>query len=66
MGLTLAPFMLSCGSDTESESSVNVEQTSLAQAPDFTLPSASTAETVSLSQFKGEQPVVLVFYRAYW
>jgi peroxiredoxin Q/BCP len=30
-------------------------------APDFTLPS-QTGETVTLSQFKGQQPVVLYFY----
>ncbi|MBT3995224.1 MAG: redoxin domain-containing protein [Chloroflexi bacterium] len=34
-------------------------------APDFKLPSIQGAE-YTLSQFRGEQPVVVVFYRAYW
>ncbi len=35
------------------------------QAPDFTLESR-TGETVTLSQFRGRQRVVLVFYRGQW
>lgn len=36
-------------------------------APDFTLPAANRDSTeISLSQFQGDKPVVLVFYRAYW
>ena len=31
------------------------------KAPDFTLPS-TTGEKISLSQFRGEKPVVLFFY----
>jgi peroxiredoxin Q/BCP len=34
-------------------------------APDFTLPTATGGE-VTLSQFRGARPVVLVFYRAFW
>ncbi len=34
-------------------------------ARDFTLPSIQGAE-YTLSQFRGEKPVVVVFYRAYW
>jgi hypothetical protein len=34
-------------------------------APDFTLPSIKGDE-YTLSQFRGKQPVVIVFYRAYW
>jgi peroxiredoxin len=34
-------------------------------APDFTLPSANSGE-VTLSALAAEQPVVLVFYRAFW
>ncbi|MEE8045402.1 MAG: redoxin domain-containing protein, partial [Dehalococcoidia bacterium] len=34
-------------------------------APDFTLPSIEGAE-YTLSQFRGTQPVAVVFYRAYW
>jgi hypothetical protein len=34
-------------------------------APDFTLPSIQGPE-YTLSQFRGEKPVAVVFYRAYW
>jgi len=34
-------------------------------APDFTLPDAGGAP-VSLASFRGQAPVVLVFYRGYW
>jgi hypothetical protein len=34
-------------------------------APDFTLPDA-TGQPVHLAEFRGRQPVVLVFYRGYW
>ena len=33
--------------------------------PDFTLPDAA-GRPVSLSEFRGKQPVILVFYRGYW
>lgn len=36
-----------------------------AEAPDFSLPSAA-GETVSLSAFRGEAPVVLIFFRGGW
>jgi cytochrome oxidase Cu insertion factor (SCO1/SenC/PrrC family) len=36
-----------------------------AQAPDFTL-EALTGPPVTLSQFRGRQNVVLVFYRGHW
>jgi len=36
-----------------------------AQAPDFTL-EALTGPPVTLSQFRGKQNVVLVFYRGHW
>jgi len=34
-------------------------------APDFTLPDAA-GRPVSLADYKGNKPVVLVFYRGYW
>jgi hypothetical protein len=34
-------------------------------APDFTLPSVQGTE-YTLSQFRGDKPVAVVFYRAYW
>ncbi len=39
----------------------------LPTAPDFALPAANRDNIeISLSSFQGDQPVVLVFYRAYW
>src|SRR5437660_12147222 len=35
------------------------------QPPDFTLPDAA-GRPVSLADFRGKKPVVLVFYRGYW
>ncbi|MBM3219427.1 MAG: redoxin domain-containing protein [Candidatus Rokubacteria bacterium] len=34
-------------------------------APDFTLPD-STGKAVRLADYRGQKPVVLVFYRGYW
>jgi hypothetical protein len=34
-------------------------------APDFTLPDAS-GKPVTLAEYRGKKPVVLVFYRGYW
>ena len=36
-----------------------------AAAPDFTL-SNQDGQPVTLSSYRGKQPVVLVFYRGYW
>jgi AhpC/TSA family len=36
-----------------------------APAPDFTLPDAE-GRPVTLAEFRGKKPVVLVFYRGYW
>ena len=35
------------------------------RAPDFTLPDA-TGRPVTLADYRGKKPVVLVFYRGYW
>jgi hypothetical protein len=35
------------------------------RAPDFTLPDAA-GRSVSLADYRGRKPVVLVFYRGYW
>jgi hypothetical protein len=34
-------------------------------APDFTLPDAS-GRLVSLADYRGRKPVILIFYRGYW
>ena len=70
---------VACGQDTEpientaATSSSDApdaaveEVSNLPAAPDFTLPAANRDSTeISLSQFQGDRPVVLVFYRAYW
>ena len=36
-----------------------------APVPDFTLPDAA-GRSVSLADYRGKKPVVLVFYRGYW
>ena len=36
-----------------------------AAVPDFTLPDAA-GRPVSLSDYRGKKPVILVFYRGYW
>lgn len=36
-----------------------------ARPPDFTLPDAD-GKPVTLTEFRGKKPVVLVFYRGYW
>ena len=35
------------------------------RAPDFTLPDA-TGRPVSLTEYRGKKPVVIVFYRGHW
>jgi cytochrome oxidase Cu insertion factor (SCO1/SenC/PrrC family) len=35
------------------------------KAPEFTLPDA-TGAAVSLADYRGKKPVILVFYRGYW
>ena len=35
------------------------------QPPDFTLPDAA-GRPVSLADYRGKKPVVLIFYRGYW
>ena len=68
-----------CGNDTETVENTGAngstdepaapvaEVSNLPQAPEFTLPAVNRDGTeISLSQFQGDKPVVLVFYRAYW
>ena len=70
---------VACGQDTEPIENTTAtsssdapaaaveEVSNLPAAPDFTLPAANRDSTeISLSQFQGDKPVVLVFYRAYW
>lgn len=37
-----------------------------AEAPDFTLSSVTDGETYTLSEDRGERPVVMVFFRGTW
>ena len=75
--LTIASsmFAIGCGQTTEqasdpkiaSDTQVQQEtQLDLPEAPDFTLPAANKGTEISLAQFRGDKPVVIVFYRAYW
>ncbi len=71
--------LTACGSDTESVENAGengstdehaapvAEVSNLPKAPEFTLPAVNRDGTeISLSQFQGNKPIVLVFYRAYW
>ena len=60
---TETPSLAETSSDSQSKS---VPADVLPAAPDFTLPAANKGTEISLSQFQGDKPVVLVFYRAYW
>ena len=70
VALAVAAMVLACGG--QSDDTVQVADTSngatVELAPDFTLPNANAADgtEISLSQYRGDQSVVLVFYRAYW
>ena len=44
---------------------INTPGPVLNTAPDFTLPSVQGTD-FTLSQFQGEKPVAVVFYRGYW
>ncbi len=52
--------------DVEQATTSDESVANLDKAPEFTLPSANTGTEISLSQFRDDKPVVLVFYRAYW
>ena len=72
--------LLACGSEPEPEPvprslgpvdgeeliATDLERVDVgSQAPDFVLASLS-GDTVGLSDYAGESPVVLVFYRGHW
>ena len=61
---TLALALASTPAPTESPQSQPLNQL-ISVAPDFTLPSANGPD-VTLSELSADQPVVLVFYRAFW
>lgn len=73
LALTMLLIALStvwaCGDDTDTSDDGDGQVQSVetrAKAPEFTLPAANKGTDISLTQFQGDQPVVLVFYRAYW
>ena len=49
----------------QATSSAGLDAQQISIAPDFTLPSANDSP-VTLSEMLEEQPVVVVFYRAFW
>ena len=66
----VAAMVVACGG--QSTDTVRVADSSngatVELAPDFTLPNANAADgnEISLSQYRDDRSVVLVFYRAYW
>lgn len=70
VALVTVAMLVACGG--QSSDTVQVADTSngatVDLAPDFTLPDANAVPgtEISLSQYRGDQAVVLVFYRAYW
>lgn len=53
-------------SDVSATQSEDVAVDLFPEAPGFTLPAANKGTEISLAQFRGDKPVVIVFYRAYW
>lgn len=52
--------------DGEGLAATDLERITIGEpAPDFTL-EAETGTPVTLSQFRGQKPVILVFYRGHW
>lgn len=70
VAMAVVAMLVACGG--QSSDTVQVADTSngatVELAPDFTLPDANAVPgtEISLSQYRGDQAVVLVFYRAYW
>ena len=66
----VAAMVLACGGQSADTVQVAGSGNGAAAelAPDFTLPNANAADgtEISLSQYRDDQAVVLVFYRAYW
>jgi cytochrome oxidase Cu insertion factor (SCO1/SenC/PrrC family) len=52
--------------DGEGLAATDLERIKIGEpAPDFTL-ETETGTSVTLSQFRGQKPVILVFYRGHW
>lgn len=70
VAMAAATMLVACGG--QSSDTVQVADTGNGAttdlAPDFTLPDANAVPgtEISLSQYRDDRSVVLVFYRAYW
>ena len=70
VALAMAAMVVACGgqSDVTVQVADSGNGAAVELAPDFTLPDANAADgtEISLSQYRDDRSVVLVFYRAYW
>ncbi len=58
LALMASVVVASCGSEPSTEND--------SVAPDFTLPAVNRTENITLSDFRNEQNVILVFYRGFF
>ena len=56
--IAAATVAVACGSSSSTEAG--------AEAPDFSLPVANGAGNITLSDYRGDKNVVLVFYRGFF
>ena len=56
--IAVASFAIACGGSSSTDAG--------AEAPDFSLPVANGAGKITLSDYRGDKNVVLVFYRGYF
>ena len=56
--IAAASFAIACGGSSSTDAG--------AEAPDFSLPVANGAGKITLSDYRGDKNVVLVFYRGYF
>ncbi len=66
VGLAACLLLLSTAGMAEEPEGAEVGPAVGSEAPDFTLPSVTDGETYTLSEDRGERPVVMVFFRGAW